>query len=168
MTHPVLITELDTGKTHRVDFTADDANALYGASRQAAEFAMGRPVYLGDTLHSADLLPFPHTDMMLGSVSQQLAEARRVAQWVSLGEHVSLAALCTAQEVLETHGELRDMKLLGLVDAAIFVARRVKRPDTSLWATLRRHGLLRLLAATVGFVAVVWLLLVVALAPYGG
>jgi hypothetical protein len=159
-----LITELDTGKTHRVEFTAADADALYGASRQGMEIAMGRPVYLGDTLHSADLLPFPHTDMVLGSVSQQLAEARRVAQWAGLGEHVSLASLCVTQDVLKTHGGPEDAALLLLVDAAILAARQTQRPDTSLWATLHRHGLLRLAVAAVAFTGFAWLGLTVLLA----
>ncbi len=154
-----LITELDTGKTHRAEFTAADADALYGASRQGLEIAMGRPVYLGDTLHSADLLPFPNTDMMLGSITQQLAEARRVIQWAGLGEPVSLAALCTAQEVLETHGDpacAGDRNLLTIADTAVLTARQAERPDTSLWATMKRHGLLEVFAGGMALLAFCW------------
>jgi len=161
-----LITELDTGKTHRTEFTAADADALYGASQQGLEIAMGRPVYLGNTLHSADLRPFPNTDMMLGSVTQQLAEARRVIQWAGLGEPVSLAALCTAREVLAAHSDPKcagDQNLLVLADAAVLAYQQVERPDMSLWAAMKRHGLLELGIAAVVLLGFWWAALAIIL-----
>lgn len=79
----------------------------------------------------AKIIRLPLPDMVTGAMEAQLAEARRTADWVAIGEPVSLPALMTAAEVLETHGCTseggQDSVALIRIEAAAMLKRMAAR-----------------------------------------
>jgi hypothetical protein len=79
----------------------------------------------------AKIIRLPLPDMVTGAMEAQLAEARRTADLVAIGEPVSLPVLMTAAEVLETHGCTseggQDSAALIRVEAAAMLKRMQAR-----------------------------------------
>lgn len=106
----------------------------------------------------AKIIRLPLPDMVTGAMEAQLAEARRTADLVAIGEPVSLPALLTAAEVLETHGCTseggQDSAALIRVEAAAMLKRMAARKVDA-----PRRGVIRAelprFVALVGFCAVV-------------
>lgn len=103
----------------------------------------------------------PDPALVTGEVTKKLAVARDIAGQVQLGQPLSLPAILTALEALESHGKgKRDADLALVLEAAAVTLRRAARDETPMevimqhrdqWGLIMAYGLAgaaMLLAAT--------------------